>query len=37
MKSINIFENWQFYPKGPHADPLYVDKNGRAILFTLKP
>lgn len=37
MKSINLFENWQFDPKGPHADPLYVDKNGRAILFTLKP
>jgi quercetin dioxygenase-like cupin family protein len=37
MKSINLVENWQFDPKGPHADPLYVDKNGRAILFTLKP
>ena len=37
MKSINLVENWQFDPKGPHADPLHVDKNGRAILFTLKP
>lgn len=37
MKSINLSENWQFNPKGPHAEPLHVDKNGRAILFTLKP
>ena len=37
MKSINLFENWEFDDKGPHADPLHVDKNGRAILFTLKP
>ena len=37
MKSIDLFENWQFNPKGPHAEPLHVDKNGRAILFTLKP
>ena len=37
MKAIDLFENWQFDPKGPHADPLHVDKNGRAILFTLGP
>jgi quercetin dioxygenase-like cupin family protein len=37
MKSINLFENWQFDNKGPHANPLHVDRNGRAILFTLKP
>lgn len=37
MKSINLLENWQFNPKGPHAEPLHVDRNGRAILFTLKP
>ena len=37
MKSINLFENWNFDSKGPHADPLYVDPYGRAILFTLKP
>ena len=37
MKSINLFNNWEFDDKGPHADPLHVDKNGRAILFTLKP
>lgn len=37
MKSINLLENWQFNPKGPHAEPLHVDRNGRAILFTLQP
>lgn len=37
MKSIDLLENWQFNPKGPHAEPLHVDRNGRAILFTLKP
>ena len=36
MKSINLFENWQFDNNGPHANPLHVDRNGRAILFTLK-
>lgn len=36
MKIINLRENWQFNEKGSHAEPLYVDKNGRAILFTLK-
>ena len=30
-------ENWEFDDKGPHADPLHVNKNGRVILFTLKP
>ena len=37
MKAIDLFENWEFDDKGPHADPLHVNKNGRAILFTLKP
>jgi len=37
MKLINLLENLQFNSKGPHAEPLHVDKNGRAILFTLKP
>ncbi len=36
MKSINLFENWHFNHNGPHAEPLHVDRNGRAILFTLK-
>jgi quercetin dioxygenase-like cupin family protein len=37
MKLINLKENWEFDNKGAHAQPLYADKNGRAILFTLKP
>lgn len=37
MKTINLLENWKFNPKGPQAEPLYVDKEGRAILFTLEP
>jgi quercetin dioxygenase-like cupin family protein len=37
MKTTNLNENWHFNPKGPHANPLHVDKNGRAILFTLLP
>lgn len=37
MKSINLLENWQFSDKGPHAEPLHVDRSGRAILFTLLP
>ena len=37
MKAIDLFENWEFDPRGPHADPLHVDMNGRAILFTLEP
>lgn len=37
MDAIDLFDNCQFDQKGPHADPLHVDRNGRAILFTLKP
>lgn len=35
MKLINLLENWTFNQKGPHAEPVHVDRNGRAILFTL--
>jgi quercetin dioxygenase-like cupin family protein len=37
MKCVNLLEDWQFNDKGPQAEPLHVDKNGRAILFTLLP
>jgi len=37
MKTINLLENWEFNQKGAHAEPLHVDRNGRAILFTLEP
>jgi quercetin dioxygenase-like cupin family protein len=37
MKFVNLVENYIFNPKRPHAEPLHVDRNGRAILFTLEP
>jgi quercetin dioxygenase-like cupin family protein len=37
MKSMNLFENLKFREEGAHAEPLHADRNGRAILFTLKP
>jgi quercetin dioxygenase-like cupin family protein len=37
MQSVNLLEKEQFSDKHPHAEPLHVDKNGRVILFTLKP
>ncbi len=37
MKTIPLMENWRFNEKGPHAEPLHADPNGRVILFTLKP
>jgi quercetin dioxygenase-like cupin family protein len=37
MKYIDLFENWKFNDKGAHAEPLHADRNGRAILFTIKP
>lgn len=36
MKSINLTQSTVFNAKGPHAQPLHVDRNGRAILFALK-
>ncbi len=37
MQSINLLSKEQFSEKHSHAEPLHVDKNGRVILFTLKP
>lgn len=37
MKSIDLLDNVHFNSAAPAADPMYVDKNGRAILFALKP
>jgi quercetin dioxygenase-like cupin family protein len=37
MQAINLLENQKFSDTHAHAEPLHVDKNGRAILFTLKP
>ena len=37
MKIVGLLDNLQFGSKNPHAEPLHVDQQGRAILFTLKP
>jgi quercetin dioxygenase-like cupin family protein len=37
MKVANLLENLQFGGDAPHAEPLHVDRQGRAILFTFKP
>jgi len=37
MKVVNLLENAQFSDKAPHAEPLHSDRQGRAILFNLKP
>lgn len=37
MQAINLLENQKFNDAHAHAEPLHVDKNGRAILFTLRP
>ncbi|WKZ37464.1 MAG: hypothetical protein QY332_05905 [Anaerolineales bacterium] len=36
MKLANLLENLEFGSNDPHAEPLHVDRQGRAILFTLK-
>ena len=37
MESINLMDVTEFHPKNPYAKPLHVDKNGRALLFALRP
>jgi quercetin dioxygenase-like cupin family protein len=37
MKYINLLEKLEFHDKEPLAQPLHVDRNSRALLFTLKP
>jgi quercetin dioxygenase-like cupin family protein len=37
MKLANLLENLKFGSENPHAEPLHVDRDGRAILFALKP
>lgn len=37
MKTTNLTKDIQFGENDPHAEPLYVDKLGRAIRFALKP
>ncbi len=37
MKATNLLENLKFGDKDPHAEPIHSARDGRAILFTLKP
>jgi quercetin dioxygenase-like cupin family protein len=37
MKSTHLLQELEFDEKAAHAQPLYVDKFGRAIRFMLKP
>ena len=37
MKTVQLLANLQFHDPNPNADPLYVDRYGRVILFALKP
>lgn len=37
MRSIPLHDNWVFRDKDPYAEPLFVDKMGRVLRFTLKP
>ncbi len=37
MKAIDLFENLKYGDEDPHGEPVYSAKDGRAILFTLKP
>lgn len=37
MKTTDLMQGIQFDEKDGHAEPLYVDKVGRALRFALKP
>lgn len=37
MLSIPLHDNLVFHDKDPYAEPLFVDKTGRILRFTLKP
>lgn len=37
MKTIQLLQEVRFNARDARAEPLYVDKEGRAILFALKP
>ncbi len=37
MKTTQLLADLQFRDANPNANPIYVDKNGRVILFMLKP
>jgi len=37
MHAMNLLEDLVFHDKDPYAEPLYVDKAGRVLRFTLRP
>lgn len=37
MKAIPLLENQEFHEKDPYAQPLFADKTGRVLRFTLQP
>lgn len=37
MKAMQLLDEIEFREKKPEAQPLYVDRNGRVLRFTLKP
>lgn len=37
MLSVTLLDNLIFHDKNPYAEPLFVDKTGRILRFTLKP
>lgn len=37
MKTMQLLQGVKFNARDARAEPLYVDKEGRAILFSLKP
>ncbi len=37
MKNFQLLDNVQFNEANGHAEPIYVDKMGRALLFALRP
>ena len=37
MKTIPLLEKLEFHDQDPYAQPLFVDKSGRVLRFTLRP
>ena len=37
MRTAQLLENLEFHDKNPYAQPLFVDKGGRILRFTLRP
>jgi quercetin dioxygenase-like cupin family protein len=37
MKAMSLLERLEFHDRDPYAEPLHIDKVGRALRFTLRP